>query len=356
MAAVPELDVAAIIAPIPGDNPGGTRMPFMIRQQLEADRKEFEPNKEDPSAAPVPKKPEWGRIVKTSSEALANASKDLETAMRLLEALTRIAGFAGMTQGLAVLKALVENCWDYLHPIPDPQDGEGPEIRAAAFNWIGDAAAGAKFPQTVRQIPLLEIGSKETANLKVFSMQDRLASMKNAGPVSADEMESARLKANAATEIAESYQAFLDLEQALVAKLEGNAPGMVGLREALEEVRMLADRMATTNEGAAPPASSGDGAVDAEGGGGRQGGGAIGSFQVNLSGVSTREEAYRLIGQVADALARIEPHSPIPDLLHRAIELGRMPFRRLIKELIRDGTNLSQVYREFGIKEEEVTS
>ena len=36
--------------------------------------------------------------------------------------------------------------------------------------------------------------------------------------------------------------------------------------------------------------------------------------------------------QVADALARIEPHSPIPDLLRRAVELGRMPFRRLIKE------------------------
>jgi type VI secretion system protein ImpA len=132
---------------------------------------------------------------------------------------------------------------------------------------------------------------------------------------------------------------------------------MIGLREALEEVRSLADRMATTTDGAALPAS-GDGTGDAEGSGGgsQQRGGAIGSFQVNLSGVSTREEAYRLIGQVADALARIEPHSPIPDLLHRAIELGRMPFRRLIKELIRDGTNLSQVYREFGIKEEEVTS
>jgi hypothetical protein len=43
-------------------------------------------------------------------------------------------------------------------------------------------------------------------------------------------------------------------------------------------------------------------------------------------------------------------------LLRRAIELGRMPFKKLIKELIRDAANLSQVYREFGIKDEEVPS
>ena len=77
-----------------------------------------------------------------------------------------------------------------------------------------------------------------------------------------------------------------------------------------------------------------------------------GAVQVNLSSVSSREEAYRVIGQVADALERIEPHSPIPDLLRRAVELGRMPFRRLIKELVADGGSLTQIYREFGIKDD----
>ncbi len=68
--AVPELDLAGIVAPIPGDNPGGTRMPFMIRQKLEAARKEFEPNPDDPSAAPVPKKAEWATIVRTATKAI----------------------------------------------------------------------------------------------------------------------------------------------------------------------------------------------------------------------------------------------------------------------------------------------
>ncbi len=339
MAAVPELDMAALLAPIPGDKPEGTRMPPMTRLKLESARKLFEPNPDDPAAAPIPKKPEWSLIVKTTSETLTETSKDLETAMRLLEALTRIAGFKGLTTGLNVLKGLVENCWDYLHPMPDPEDGEGPEIRAERFNWIGDTNAGAQFPHTIRQIPFLSVGGP------VYSMQDRLATMENKGPIGSDEMSRASLPmADTAAEIAESYQAFLDLDRALTEKLNNNAPGMIGLRQALEEINDLARRLS----GGGETANSGDESAGAESGGGSTGG----AFQMNAGSVSSREDAYRLIGQIADSLARIEPHSPIPDLLRRAVELGRMPFRRLIKELVVDGGNLTQIYREFGIKDE----
>src|SRR5262249_39141093 len=68
--------------------------------------------------------------------------------------------------------------------------------------------------------------------------------------------------------------------------------------------------------------------------------------------MATRDQIYRTISQAADALQRIEPHSPIPDLLRRAVELGQMPFRRLIKELVQDGNSLAQVYREFGIRDD----
>ncbi|MEI7684247.1 MAG: type VI secretion system protein TssA [Planctomycetota bacterium] len=344
MAAVPEVDVAAIIAPIPGENPGGPRMPFMVRQKLEAARKEFEPHPDDPAAAPIPKKPEWAFIVKTASDTLANTSKDLETSLRLLEALTRIGGFPGLTAGFGVVKSLIDHCWDYLHPIPDPQDGEGPEIRAERFNWIGDQDAGANFPNTVRLIPFLR------ANGQICSMQDRRDSMENKGTINSDDMSRATLASDTtAAEIEASHQAFFDLDRALTERLNNNAPGMVGLRQALEEIYDLSKRMAGGTAAADSPAAAGGAGSSA---GGASSGGMPGAVQVNLSSVSSREEAYRVIGQVADALERIEPHSPIPDLLRRAVELGRMPFRRLIKELVADGGSLTQIYREFGIKDD----
>src|SRR5947208_10595353 len=113
MAPLPDLDYAALTAPIPGDNPGGPRMPFTMRQKLEAARKDFEPNPDDPSAAPIPKKPDWNLIIRLSLETLTESSKDIETALRLTEALTRQCGFAGLREGFKVLTALVRECWDF---------------------------------------------------------------------------------------------------------------------------------------------------------------------------------------------------------------------------------------------------
>lgn len=350
MAPLPDLDYAAITAPIPGDNPGGSRMPFTLRQKLEAARKDFEPNPDDPSAAPIPKKPDWNGIIRMCLETLTETSKDLETALRLTEALTRQCGLVGLREGFKILTALVRECWDFLHPIPDPEDGEGPEIRAERFNWIGDTDAGARFPHTVREVPLLRVGNRQ------ISLRERqMAYDGQLDGVSADEVDRAQLATDTtAAEIDEVVAAYFELDRVLTERLENNAPGMIGLRQTLEETQTIVQRLAgaaggATSGGDAEPGTNGASLVAS--GGAPLGSGA--AFSVNLSSVQSREDAYRLIEQIADALQRLEPHSPIPDLLRRALELGRMPFRRLIRELIRDAGNLSQVYREFGIKEEE---
>jgi type VI secretion system protein ImpA len=66
---------------------------------------------------------------------------------------------------------------------------------------------------------------------------------------------------------------------------------------------------------------------------------------------ATRAEAYRQLAQAADLLQTLEPHSPIPYLIQRAIELGKLSFPELIRELVRDANVLSEVNRLVGIKE-----
>jgi len=51
----------------------------------------------------------------------------------------------------------------------------------------------------------------------------------------------------------------------------------------------------------------------------------------------------------------LEPHSPIPYLVQRAVELGAMPFPQLMRALIRDANTLTELSRELGIKSEEAT-
>ena len=66
--------------------------------------------------------------------------------------------------------------------------------------------------------------------------------------------------------------------------------------------------------------------------------------------MSTREDIYNELALAASALERLEPHSPVPFLVRRAVELGALPFPLLMQELIRDANVLTEMNRELGIK------
>ena len=69
--------------------------------------------------------------------------------------------------------------------------------------------------------------------------------------------------------------------------------------------------------------------------------------------VQSHRAAYEQIDAAAEVLRRLEPHSPVPYLVKRAVALGRMPFPALIKQLVREDSILTELYREFGISSSE---
>ena len=52
---------------------------------------------------------------------------------------------------------------------------------------------------------------------------------------------------------------------------------------------------------------------------------------------------YQQIAEIAEALRRLEPHSPIPYLLERCVKLGALPFPELMREVIREATTLDRM-------------
>ena len=67
--------------------------------------------------------------------------------------------------------------------------------------------------------------------------------------------------------------------------------------------------------------------------------------------MTSRAEAYRQLARAAAVLQELEPHSPIPYLVQRAVQLGSLPFPDLIKALIREPNVLAELAREFGLGE-----
>ena len=69
--------------------------------------------------------------------------------------------------------------------------------------------------------------------------------------------------------------------------------------------------------------------------------------------VASRAQVYQQLAQAAALLQHLEPHSPIPYLINRAVELGALSFPDLMKQLIRDTDVLVGMNRELGIKSPE---
>src|SRR5581483_10899940 len=152
-------------------------------------------------------------------------------AARLTEALVKLGGFAGARDGLRLLRRLVDECWDRLYP---PLDDD-PEARAAPFHWLDVPDKGARFPATLRAVPLVAGASGS------YGWQDWQDALKGKGPITREEFEAAAAAAPyeavaaAAQDIGESLTELQALTDALSARLGPAAPGLTGIRPALED-------------------------------------------------------------------------------------------------------------------------
>jgi type VI secretion system protein ImpA len=129
------IDIEALLQPIPGGDPAGADLRYhpITPQIKEARREDANLNqgvwKHDIKTADFP------LVLKLCREALTKQGKDLQVAAWLTEALVRLEGFAGLRQGLELIRRMLETYWDSVHPRPD-EDGDL-EMRATPLRWVG---------------------------------------------------------------------------------------------------------------------------------------------------------------------------------------------------------------------------
>jgi type VI secretion system protein ImpA len=332
MASRQVLDIPSLLGEIPNGDPAGSVLSY-LRDQLEEARKEEEPNPDDPSLPNIPRKVDWARIIEQAQDALTNSSKDLRLACYLTEALVKLHGFAGLREGLQLVHDLVEQCWDRL--LPKPEEEEGMEIRALPFHWLTDPERGALFANTLRGAALIQLKNQPGA----YGLGDWQQSQRIGQPIARAQMSMAEpLSPEILDHVTESLELLNRLDELLNNQLGRiNAPNWGDLLKVLQECQQLLHQV-SSKPGGSSATNGGVAVVNPESNGQRR-------------AASSRDEVYQQIAELAGVLAELEPHSPIPDLLRRAVELGRMPFRDLIQELIREPNTLAELRREFGLKE-----
>jgi type VI secretion system protein ImpA len=344
---VPTLSVDEFLGEVPGDNPAGDPVPFQVKAELEEARKEIDPDSYDPADPARPteaKDADWSGIIARAGQTLKETSKDLLVAARLTEALTRVHGFDGLADGLAVLRGMIDRCWDRMHP--EIEDGDL-EARAGPFHWLSDADRGALFPHAVRNVPLI------TSDGVGIGWQQWRGTQDGQGAITREDFEKAVAAAPRET-CKTTFEALTrcvaelnSLTESLNGRLGTDSPGMTDLRAAVGDCYSLAKQILDRkgkdpeeSEGTSEDAATGE-SESAATGDGRSGGRAV----------LTRADVYRRLAEAAELLERIEPHSPIPYLIRKAVELGGLPFPQLMRALIRDDNVLQEMNRELGIKE-----
>ena len=221
-------------------------------------------------------------MIRLASDTLTETSKDLLVAARLTEALTKEHGFGGTRDGLRLMRRLVEECWDRLNPAIESEDDL--EIRAAPFYWLDEPDRGARFPFTLRQVPMVSGAEGQFGWLQWRQSQsgkDGISPADIEKVIQATPREHCQAMVDDLTEIWQELDA---LAKDLNSKIGQYAPSFVGLRQAVGECRALAQQILQQKGPELSEAGEGGERWRRGGRGGGEGGGSVRGRANGLAG------------------------------------------------------------------------
>lgn len=305
----------------------------------------------------------WRRILELAPRVLAGKSKDLEATAYWIEALTRDRGFAGLRDGIKAARVLVEGFWDGLWPAPDAEDGLAARCAPLA-NLNGDGPDGP-LPSRIALLPLTdpvdELGGLSTwhfgqaRELSRITNEELRAERERAGAVSMAKFEDAIRSTPTETlqetlaDIEDALAEWAALSSAIAERASGYAPPASAVREALEAARdalrfAARDQLASAEPEPAPEEAQGEAEAAT---------GAPRAATRGISGeITSREEALKVLTQVAKFLRRTEPHSPISYAIEQCVRWGTMSLPELLREILADEGARDSLFQRVGIREE----
>lgn len=337
------LNLDELLAPIREQGPAGPwlRTDGVYREIKEA-RRQDDPTLPQGAWTHDLKKADWEEVARLAATALAERSKDLQLAIWLLEAEVSRSRFQGLTACVVLIRLLCEHYWESLHPSVDDGDLEH---RMNVLRWMND-----KLLPPLRMIPLTaaDRNGVEYAwadwELARRNEQLRAAQSNRNEPiegVTAKELGSA-LSATATEQLMATYAgiheaaaAVAELNRLLDQQAQDQAPSMAALTGLHEDImEMIAAEL--HKRGAVLELDAEIGAsveLEDEEEAAAVPHGAIPYGLPQPAILGSRADAYARLAEAAEFLAHIEPHSPVPYLVRRALEWGQLNTAELYHEL-----------------------
>lgn len=364
MASDPVIDIAALLAPVEGDDPAGvdpredaaaSDAYYDLKDERanarSAERHAFETMEDVAEASSVLAQAahDWAKVADGAQTMLATQTKDIEVASWLLEALTRTHGFEGLRDGFLVIKGLVETFRDGLHP--RPESGETIAETVAPIAGLNGVENDGPLIQPIRMIRLSDPGAPDAA-LWHEKMAETGSESFPKGAVDAALAASRKPNLVAkAVALSEALEALGEMDEALTQLCGIDAPPVSRIRGEFEEIQALLRRNGGVppSEAGEEPGPEGDAAAEPAGDGAVPAAGGV-AVSAPPGQIATREQAFETLERVASFFRRAEPHSPISYTIDEIVRRGRMPLSDLLTEVLPDETARHDVLRRLGIE------
>lgn len=309
---------------------------------------------------------DWKGVVRLCEETLTTRTKDLEIAAYYTQGLAYTEGWGGLLKGLRIVRGLVEEFWESVHPGWD--DGEIVEpIRARPINWL---ASSREFLTAVKKIRVTDpIGgtqhtwfdyeqSKRVDSAAIHADQGPYQELIASGLISGEQWRGSlggtppeRVEA-VQSALREVIAEIAALDKACEDRFEEDPPYMMELVQLLEEIQDYLEQyqasggVAQAEAQPAPQAAAASAAATPAAAAAPTNSGVAAA----AGPIATRDDAYRRLREVAEYLRKTEPHSPVPALLDRAVRWGNMSFEKLFDDVVKNREARTQTRDLLGLE------
>ena len=331
-----------LLNPFTGENPSGQSLRYdpvydKIREARRADEElqlSEEASKRDVWTRAV-KKADFVQVTKLCTEVLAKRAKDLQIAAWLTEALLAQEKIPGLTQGLDLIRGLLENFWDTVHP--EIEDGDL-EMRVGPVAWVG-----SRLDVQVRKVPLTRnkldwfrfqesrrIGYEADAEGNEAKMAARQAAIEEK-KCTAEEFDEAVKNtgepyfSQLTAELGAAVDSVQSLEALCDAKFGGSAPNFANLKKALEDLQDSVREFWKPAEKEAAPEVAPEDSLESVSG--QETGAAAAPARKRVSAAeqpADPDDAVRGMVALARYLRLANPASPVPYMVLRALRWGEL--------------------------------
>lgn len=310
------------------------------------------------------KRADWALIERRCIGMLTTRSKDLQIVAWLIESWTRQRGLPGLSRGLGLLDGMLRLYWPLLHPLIEA-DGDC-DARLAPLEWLNESLSasvrvhvallqlGGGKPQPVTLADWERVAAAEDA-AGVHASSGPEGALTRAGVFAAAAWPDAGIAATRAAAV-DSGESLRRVIAFLGDQLGADAPNLGKLQNVLESIQRVLIQWIPEERECAGTADLA--AVDA---GGEDGAAAVrlsvpednvaaeARAPVAIPAWRGRDDAYAALESLADYLTRLEPHSPAPFLIRRAVKWSRMSLPEVLAEVVREEGDLNRLVNVLGI-------